>query len=37
MDRVKLVRSRTLLTFVALAAVVAGACSREGGAGKSAA
>ena len=34
MDGVRLVRSRTALTFIALAAGVAGACSRDGGAGK---
>jgi hypothetical protein len=33
MDGVKLVRPRALLASVALAAGVAGACSREGGAG----
>lgn len=36
MDGVKLVRSRTLLALVALVAGAAGACSRDGGAGKAA-
>ena len=36
MDGVRLVRSRALLAVVALAAGAAGACSREGGAGKTA-
>jgi hypothetical protein len=37
MDGVRLVRSRTLLTVLALVAGVAGACSRDGGAGKASA